>query len=447
MRRTLPPARLLRAAARILPRILGRGALAAGFAALGLLAAIPSAAANSKYASVVMDVRTGEILSSENPDKQLYPASLTKLMTLYLVFEALENKQLKIDQSFLVSARAAAQPATKLGLKPGDTITLRQAIHGAAVRSANDAAVVLAEAVSGSEALFAERMTAKAKALGMSATAFRNPHGLTAIGQQTSARDMAILGRRIHADFPQYYPIFSREAVMWGGRRMPATNKLLAGYRGADGLKTGYTVASGYNLVAMAERDDRRVLAVVFGGTSARSRDQRVMTLLDQGFAMLKARQEGRGPAVAAAPAAPQARATPNRPAMLALSPPPRPKPQPPVAGAAAVRMAAFQAPGAPAAVGRAAQAEDWAVQLGGFLTGDEARDRIYMAEVMGVLRPEIQASPRIVADARPEGGFLYRAQILSLRMASAHELCHAFMTQGMECAITPPAGWRPPTR
>ncbi|WP_018632867.1 D-alanyl-D-alanine carboxypeptidase family protein [Neomegalonema perideroedes] len=433
MRRSLPPTRALRVL-----RALTKGALAAGLAALVLTATAPQAAANPKYASVTMDVRTGEILASENPDKRLYPASLTKMMTLYLVFEAIENKQLRIDQSFVVSARAAAQPATKLGLKRGETITLRQAIHAAAVRSANDAVVVLAEAVAGDEETFAQRMTAKAKALGMTNSAFRNPHGLTAAGQLSSARDMAILGRRIYLDFPQYYPIFSREAVVWGGRRMPATNKLLTGYPGTDGLKTGYTVASGYNLVSTAERDGRRVLVAVFGGTSARSRDQRVMTLMDQGFALLKSRAAA--PAVAAAPA-PQ-----PRPTGLVMAPPPRPKPtiaQRPTA----VRMAAFQPPAGAPAARIAAQNEEWAVQLGGFPTGDEAQNRIHLAAVMGVLRPETQAAPRIVADARPEGGFLYRAQILSLRMASAHELCHAFMTQGMECAITPPAGWRLPAR
>ncbi len=432
MRLTLPKARRLSAFMRT-------WTLAAGLAAVTLLASAPQAAANSKYASVVMDARTGEILSSENADKHLYPASLTKMMTLYLVFEAIENKQLGIDQSFIVSARASAQPATKLGLKTGDTITLRQAIHGAAVRSANDAAVVLAEAVAGTESVFATRMTAKAKALGMSNSAFRNPHGLTTAGQLSSAHDMAILGRRLYLDFPQYYPIFSREAVVWGGRRMPATNKVLTGYSGADGLKTGYTVASGYNLVASAERDGRRVIVAVFGGTSARARDQRVMALLDQGFATLKTRSGA--PAVAAV-AAPKPQ---PKPAGLALAPMPRPKPaapKPPAGSLAAVHMAALQQPGGRAA----AQNDDWAVQLGGFRNSAEARDRIHLAEVMGVMRPETQAAPRIVAESRPEG-FVYRAQILSLRMASAHEVCHAFMAQGMECAITPPAGWRPPAR
>ena len=442
MRRSLPPTRAFPRALRA-ARSLIAGAMAAGLAALVLVATAPQAAANPRYASVTMDVRTGEVLSSENPDKRLYPASLTKMMTLYLVFEAIENKQLRIDQSFVVSARAAAQPATKLGLRRGDMITLRQAIHAAAVRSANDAAVVLAEAVAGNEEAFAERMTAKARALGMTNTAFRNPHGLTAAGQHSSARDMAILGRRIHLDFPQYFPIFSREAVVWGGRRMPATNKLLTGYPGTDGLKTGYTVASGYNLVATAERDGRRVLVAVFGGTSARARDQRVMTLMDQGFAAMKGRTAPAAPAVAAAPAA---RPAAGLAAGLAMAPPPRPKPtvaQRP----AAVRMAAWQPPAGASVARVAAQNEEWAVQLGGFPTSGEAQNRIHLAEVMGVLRPETEAAPRIVADARTGGGFLYRAQILSLRMASAHEVCHAFMTRGMECAITPPAGWRPPAR
>ncbi|MDJ0826652.1 MAG: D-alanyl-D-alanine carboxypeptidase family protein [Rhodobacter sp.] len=234
---------------------------------------------------MVMDARSGEVLHARNADTRLHPASLTKMMTLYLVFQAVEAGELRLDQRVTISKKAAAEPPSKLGLKPGQKIALRYLIRAAAVKSANDAATALAEAVSGSEAAFARRMNRTAKALGMTRTTFKNAHGLTEAGHLSTARDMTILGRHVLYDYPQYYNLFSRRTADAGVRNVAHTNRrLLDSYRGADGIKTGYTRAAGFNLVASAERGKERVIATVFGGRSTASRNARVAELLDMGF-------------------------------------------------------------------------------------------------------------------------------------------------------------------
>ncbi|WP_284378980.1 D-alanyl-D-alanine carboxypeptidase [Amylibacter marinus] len=237
------------------------------------------------YAALVMDARTGEVLHSRNADTRLHPASLTKMMTLYMTFKAVESGQLHLDQKIKVTKHAASEPPSRLGLKAGMKISVRHLIRAAAVKSANDAATLLGEAIAGSEANFAKRMTAQAKALGMSKTSFKNAHGLTSSGHMSTARDMALLGRRIMYDFPDYYNLFSRRNADAGLRVVPNTNrKLLANYRGADGIKTGYTNAAGFNLVASAQRGNKRVIVAMFGGRSSATRNARVAELLDMGF-------------------------------------------------------------------------------------------------------------------------------------------------------------------
>lgn len=245
---------------------------------MGPIAAAP-------YAAMVMDARTGEILHSRNADTRLHPASLTKMMTLYVVFEAVRRGEISLDTKVKISRKAAAEQPSKLGLKAGQRIAIRYLIRGAAVKSANDAATALGEAISGSEAAFARRMTRTAKALGMNKTSFKNAHGLTEKGHLSTARDMTILGRHLIYDYPQYYNLFSRQTTHAGVRQVRNTNRrLLQNYRGADGIKTGYTRAAGFNLVASAERGSERVIATVFGGNSTASRNARVAELLDMGF-------------------------------------------------------------------------------------------------------------------------------------------------------------------
>lgn len=237
------------------------------------------------YAAFVMDARTGEVLHSRNADTRLHPASLTKMMTLYMAFKAVESGQLSLDQKVKISAHAASEPPSRLGLKAGMRVTVRHLIRATAVKSANDAATALGEAIAGSEAKFTARMTAQAKALGMKRTTFKNAHGLTSKGHLSTARDMSLLGRHLMYDFPEYYNLFSRRTTDAGIRTVPNTNRrLLANYKGADGIKTGYTNAAGFNLVSSAQRGDKRIIATVFGGRTSATRNARIAELLDMGF-------------------------------------------------------------------------------------------------------------------------------------------------------------------
>ena len=267
--------------------------LARALCAIVMICACQVAAVAAPYAAMVMDARTGEVLHARSVDARLHPASLTKMMTLYIVFEAIESGELGLDDEIRISSRAASEPPSKLGLRAGATIRLRYLIRAAAVKSANDAATALGEAVSGSEEAFAARMNRTAEALGMTSTTFRNAHGLTQSGHLSTARDMTVMGRRLFYDYPEYYNLFSRRQTDAGLREVANTNrKFLAAYRGADGIKTGYTRAAGFNLVASAERGGVRVIATVFGGRSTATRNARVAELLDMGFE--------RAPAVAA---------------------------------------------------------------------------------------------------------------------------------------------------
>ncbi|MEL7114304.1 MAG: D-alanyl-D-alanine carboxypeptidase family protein [Pseudomonadota bacterium] len=242
-------------------------------------------ASAAQYAAMVMDARTGEVLHSRNADTRLHPASLTKMMTLYVVFDAIEKGEITLDQRVKISKKAAAEPPSKLGLRAGQRISIRHLIRAAAIKSANDAATALAEAVSGSEAAFARRMNRTAKALGMTRSTFKNAHGLTEAGHLSTARDMTIMGRHLFFDFPEYYNIFKRRTTDAGVREVANTNRrFLANYKGADGIKTGYTRAAGFNLVASAERGQERIITTVFGGRSTTSRNAKVAELMDLGF-------------------------------------------------------------------------------------------------------------------------------------------------------------------
>ncbi|WP_051233985.1 serine hydrolase [Halomonas halocynthiae] len=253
--------------------------------ALGLLLAGKAVAeGNPRYAGIVIDADTHEVLYAENADARRYPASLTKMMTLYMLFEELDNQRLTLNSPLRVSATAAAKPATKLWLKAGSTLPVETAIQALVVRSANDVAAVVAESLGGTESEFAQLMTAKARDLGMHNTTFRNASGLPDSRQVTTARDMAMLSRRLMLDFPQYYHYFSLQSFTWRGKTVRGHNRLLASYPGADGLKTGFIRASGFNVATSAERDGRRMLSVVMGGYSSKSRDKHMANLLDRGF-------------------------------------------------------------------------------------------------------------------------------------------------------------------
>ncbi|GAB4551994.1 MAG: D-alanyl-D-alanine carboxypeptidase family protein [Ruegeria sp.] len=267
-------------------------------AVMWITAVAATQALAAPYAAMVIDACTGEVLHSRNADTRLHPASLTKMMTLYIAFEAVRNGEITLDTPVTITKAAAAEPPSKLGLRAGQKIAFRYLIRAAAVKSANDAATAIGIALSGSEAAFARRMTRTAKAMGMTRTTFKNAHGLTEPGHLSTARDMTTLGRHLLYDYPEYYNLFSRQSTYAGIKTVPNTNRrLLAAYKGADGIKTGYTRAAGFNLVASAKRGNERIIATVFGGKSSAWRNAKVAELLDLGFRRAPSRAPIRKPA------------------------------------------------------------------------------------------------------------------------------------------------------
>ncbi|WP_274629174.1 D-alanyl-D-alanine carboxypeptidase [Arvimicrobium flavum] len=256
------------------------GRPAALLLAIVLSLSFAAEAVAAKYAAIVVDANTGKVLHSSSADSRRYPASLTKMMTLYLTFEALQRGKIKTTSQVRFSQHAASQPPTKLGVKAGGSISVETAIYALITRSANDASSALAELLGGSEADFAKMMTAKARSLGMKSTVFRNPHGLPNTGQFTTARDMATLGIALREHFPQYYDYFSTRSFKYGKQRIANHNRLLGRIEGVDGIKTGYTRASGFNLVSSVVDGNRKIVAVVLGGESGRSRDNRMAELI-----------------------------------------------------------------------------------------------------------------------------------------------------------------------
>ncbi|MDJ0391422.1 D-alanyl-D-alanine carboxypeptidase family protein [Roseomonas sp. E05] len=369
-------------------------------AALLLFQSIPAAHAqigSSRYAAVVMDAGSGEELYAINADEPRYPASLTKMMTLYLTFEALDRGRLRLTSRIRVSRHAAGQEPSKLGLKPGTSITVRDAILALVTKSANDVASALGENLAGgSEVAFGRIMTRKARQLGMRNTSFRNASGLPDANQVTTARDIAILGRALIRDFPKRYAYFNARHFAWHGRSIGNHNNLLGEYDGADGIKTGYIRASGFNLAASAVRGDTRLIAVVFGGATTAERDGHVMALLDRGFA-----QRRRSTDMLVASAGPQLIGTAHA---AALAAPPLPRP---------TKRATPRKQQATAAT-----KGGWAVQVGAFASSTDAR------------RVAQRAARRLgtahVERVRVDGKWFYRAQVTGLSASTARSACRA---------------------
>lgn len=243
--------------------------------------------AHAKYASFVMDADSGRILHSRNADTRNYPASLTKMMTLYMLFEALEKKEISLNTKMHVSRRATWQPPSRLGLKRGSSIRVEDAIYALVTKSANDVATVVAEKLGGTEWEFAKLMTKKARQIGMKRTNFRNASGLPNRGQLSTARDMATLGNTLWKRFPQYYGYFKTKKWTYKGRSYGNHNKLMKTYDGMDGIKTGYIRASGFNLVTSVTRNGNRLIGVVFGGKTAVKRNAIMKRILDQSFTQI----------------------------------------------------------------------------------------------------------------------------------------------------------------
>ena len=254
----------------------------------------------ARYAAIVVDAASGEVLYARRADQPRYPASITKVMTVYMVFEALATGRMSLNDPVVFSRHAANQSPSKLGLRPGESLSVDQALRIVATKSANDVAVALAEKIGGSEARFSALMTLRAQELGMTNTRFVNASGLPDTRQISTARDIAILSRAVLRDYPQYYHYFSEKQTTFRGQRISTHNRLLMKMPGVDGIKTGFTNASGYNLAASAVRDGKRLIAVVLGGNSTASRDDNVEDLLLAGFDVMNKRRSGERITIAA---------------------------------------------------------------------------------------------------------------------------------------------------
>jgi D-alanyl-D-alanine carboxypeptidase (penicillin-binding protein 5/6) len=411
--------------------------------------------AEPKYTAIVMDARSGEVLYAERADSPRYPASVTKLMTFYLAFEALASGKLRLTDQLIVSPLAAAQPPTKLGLRAGETIPVEDALHAMAVHSANDMAVAVSERLGGTESRFAALMTLKAQQLGMLNTHYVNANGLPDSRQVSTARDLAILTRAILRDFPQYYSFFSQQQFAYRGRTYVNTNHLLGRMPGVDGLKTGFTNAAGYNLAASAMRNGNRLIAVVMGGASGASRNDNVESLLLTGFDVLERRARGEKIELAQNlfQAAPSYRFTPPARAndgegeddpidvvlTGATAKPGKIAAAPSMASALQGRpmlMADLgrRAATTPAPAPRTRQAPDWWVQVGVFRSHRQAR-----AQIETVSRRFARFFDDAVGQVDGHGR-AYTAKFSGLTQTAARDACSSVRSRGLPCEAHGPA-------
>jgi D-alanyl-D-alanine carboxypeptidase len=359
---------------------------------------------SARYSAIVMDVGTGRILMGVNQDALRFPASLTKLMTLYMTFEALRDRRIQLGQYLTVSASAASMPPSKLGLQPGESLTVEQAILGLVTRSANDAAAALGEFLGGGEDRFAQMMTLRARALGMSRTSFRNASGLPDPDQWTTARDLATLGRRLVLDFPRLYGYFSVPGFVWHNRVIQNHDTMLRTYPGADGMKTGFTDAAGHNLVTSALHGNVRLIGVVMGAASNVERDQHMAMLLDGGFNEVNApASRFGGSLIALANAATTFSLRPTQPAP------------------AVVPQQSVLAPGI---------VRDYAIQTGALVAERMAQG---IALESARLAPEGQPRVQPVVFRHRT---VYRAQLLGLSEAEARSVCADLARRVSSCEV-----------
>lgn len=417
--------------------------------AFGLLGAPRHAEA--KYAAFAIDVESGTVLHQTNADTKNFPASLTKMMTLYLLFEALDSGKVTLNTKMKVSAHAAKQQPSKIGVKAGSTITVEQAIRALVVKSANDVAVVVAEHLGKTESGFAKAMTKKAKALGMSRTVFQNASGLPNSKQVSTARDMATLSIALLDDFPQYYHYFSTQSFTYKGKTYSSHNAMLKNTPGVDGLKTGYTKASGFNIAVTAVRDGRRVVVVVFGGKTAAARNNQADSILNAAYVSLKKMDLPKTQvAKAKTPAAP-AVVPPEKPVTGVILEPPPPStiaeievaslgdmtlpssPQPIIPQQAALPQAAAL----PATI--TAPPSGWSVQVGAFSKPASAEQA---AEKAGGAAAKALGQARIyVMEVQAQNGTLYRARLTDLSETDAREACRQLSKSGQDCLVVAPGG------
>jgi D-alanyl-D-alanine carboxypeptidase len=394
-----------------------------GFALCVSLIGASGSAFAAKHASIVIDAKSGEVLSEYNADAVTYPASLTKMMTLYLTFDALARKEIALDQRFPVSAHAAAQEPTKLDLAAGESVAVRDLILGIVTQSANDAAVVLAEGIAGSERAFAERMTRVAHAMGMEHTNFHNASGLPDPLQRTTARDIAILARHLYIDFPREYGYFGTEDFTFHGVTYSNHNHLMNSFRGMDGIKTGFIRASGFNLAASAVRNQRRLIGVVMGGQSAHARDLKMAALLNAAFAgrslpenQLLARKAKSSTKLASNEESTlHALAHHAAHAVASLSP---------------ISRAEAETP-------KHKPSESWSVQVGAYRQQNAAAHAGALA--LSHL-PAERGKPVVLVASHAKKHTVYQARIINLTEKQARKACHVLRRAHRACAVLEPS-------
>ncbi|WP_411286580.1 D-alanyl-D-alanine carboxypeptidase [Phenylobacterium sp.] len=395
---------------------------------------------STKYAAIVVDAKSGEVLYARRADSPRYPASITKVMTLYLTFEALASGKLRLDDSVLISPRAAAQSPTKLGVPAGQSISVSDAMQALSIKSANDVAVAMAEKLGGTEQRFAALMTLRAQELGMANTHFANASGLPDSRQISTARDIAILSRAVMRDYPQYYRLFSQTSFTFRGTTMRNHNGLLHRMYGVDGLKTGYTNASGFNLAVSAVRDNRRLIAVVLGGPTTAARDRNAEGLLLTGFDVMGRRTRGEQITVAQNLFEPELRGSvmtasveqgdqdalkivlasavpPSRAAKIQIVEPKRARKSDDDDKQAEARK----------------PAQKWVVQVGAFKSKSDAREQIALVEKRFGKHFD---GAKAAAD---KDGAKYRARFAGFSETEAKGACKALKAEKQPCMVFPP--------
>ncbi|HSE80047.1 MAG TPA: D-alanyl-D-alanine carboxypeptidase [Alphaproteobacteria bacterium] len=403
-----------------------------------------------RYASIVIEAETGTILHAEEAEATRRPASLTKMMTLYLVFEALDTGRLKLNQRLPVSAAAAHQAPTRLGLDEGDLVTVRDVILALITKSANDAAVVAAETLAGSEDRFARLMTQQARRIGMNRTTFTNASGLPDSEQVTTAHDMALLARALIKRFPHYYGYFSIADFNYGGFTHANHNRWMMRYEGADGLKTGFTRASGYNLAASAVRHDHRLIGVVMGGTSASGRDAQMARIMDAGFARVQGLPRTRYASTPTFPSTLSIISTANAAtpgpagsgtggladAFGTSSVEPRPTVRflPEQQGPRAAHGATASTP---RRVPAAAASDGWGIQIGAF-SARESAERATEQAIKLAPTPLRDGSASIAPQVSRQKT-IFRARYIGLSQRDAAEACNALKRKKLGCLILSP--------
>ncbi len=365
-----------------------------------LLCFVIANAAPKTTSSIAIDIKTGEVLSSENADVLRYPASLTKLMTLYLTFEALEKGKLKLSTPLKVSGVAAGRSPSKIGVRAGQTISVENAIKAVIIKSANDCATVLAEGLAKDEREFAKLMTAKARKLGMKKTVFKNASGLNNNLQVSTARDMAILGSAVYHHFPKYYKWFSMQKFTYQGRTYYTHNHVLKQFKGSDGMKTGYLAAAGYNIVTSAQRNGIRVLAVTLGHKTIQQRDRKVMDLMDRGIKKIAMNNTKSAHTV-----------------MAKLEMPKK----------IAVEKVENKEPKMVISKG------EWGIQVGAFRNYAKARSYAFSIKKH---MPELKAYPIDIESVEGDMVVLYRSRITNIAKKDAEELCNRLKNENKSCIV-----------